>query len=340
MNVNTMPLAGGSAAQLYKQEYIDNVATNTWYDVRNDMFGDIWDITPFLDMLNTKGAVKSRMPNGRYFEIPITYEMADQNAKFFGRGDTFAEGEKELWTRLQYERKNLGDSIVRYWDDEMKNKGRAQIRSYVKDLLENHKETLQSTLATALWSNPTSNPLSVNTLPELISTTPTTGTVGGLDRSAQDYTTNQHTAMTGTLADVMIPTMRTMWNDCSLKRGKGRLTPDCIITTQALHEEYEEQMDGLGRFSIDSKGDRAADLGFGNLSFKGAPVYWDPECPAGNMYFLNSSTMEFAYDPDAWMEMTKWKEKHNGLDRYAQIVTVCNLLFTNFNKNGVISAMA
>jgi hypothetical protein len=34
--------------------------------------------------------------------------------------------------------------------------------------------------------------------------------------------------------------------------------------------------------------------------------------------------------------MTAWKGKYNSLDRYAQVVTVCNLLFNNFAKNGVI----
>jgi len=331
----SMPL-GSNAAMLYKQEYVDNIVTNTWYDVRSEMFGDIWQITPLLDLLQTKNRIKSRMPNGRYFELPITYDMADQNQKWFGRGDTFGEAEKELWTRLQYERKNLGDSIVRYWDDEMKNKGKAQIRSYVKDMLENHKETLSSTLATSLWVS--AGDKAVNTLPELISSTPTTGTVGGLDRSAQDYTTNQTKVFSGTLADNLIPYMRNLYNTCSLKKGKGRMTPDMIITTQSIYEEYEDQVLTLGQVQMGGNtGSQKGDLGFGNLTFKGAPITWDPECPAETMYMLNSDTMEFAYDPDAFMEMTAWKYKHNGLDRYAQVVTVCNLLFNNFNKNGVMT---
>jgi hypothetical protein len=332
-----MPLAGESAMQLH-QEYVDNIVTTTWYDVRKQMFGDIWQITPLLDLLNTKGKIKQKLPNGRFFEIPITYAKADQNQKWFGRGTTFGVDEKQLWTRLQYQRKNLGDSIVRYWDDEQDQQGDAKILDYVKMLLNNHKMTMESTLATALWTNPDDNPLAINTLPDLISVTPTTGTVGGLTRSSSEYLQNNHTAFSGTLSTDLIPTMRNMFNTCSLKKGMGRRTPDIIVTTQALAEEYEDQCEAYGRITL--TGNQGGDLGFGDLSFKGIPVTWDPECPDGYMYFLNSDSMEFVYSPNAWMEMTQWKERYNGLERYAQVLTVCNLCFNNFQKNGIISGLA
>lgn len=335
-SILSMPMQGDSAAQLEKQEYVDNIVTTTWYNVRKQMFSDIWTITPFLDLLNTKGKIKERMPNGRYFEIPIGYAQADQNQKWFGRGDTFGEAEKQLWTRLQYQRKNLGDNIVRYWDDEMKNKGEAQILSYAKELIENHKMTMEATLGVALWADQGS--LAINTLPGLLPNDPTVGTVGGIDRAANEYCRNQTYDMRGEDVSVsLIPRMRTMFNECSKKKGKGRKTPDIILTTQEIFEEYEDQVIALGQVQLaNNKGTQRADLGLGGLSYKGAEMYWDPECPEGEMYFLNSDTIEFAYDPDAWMEMTPWKHKHNALDRYAQTYTVCNLLFNNFAKNGKI----
>lgn len=340
--VLAMPLNGDQAAMLERIEYVDNLITTTWYDVRNTLFSDIWQITPFLDLLHEKGKIKSRMPNGRYFEIPIGYAQADQNQKWFGRGDTFSEQEKELWTRLQYLRRNLGDNIVRYWDDEMKNKGEAQILNYAMELIENHKMTMEDTLGNAIWDS--QGPLSVNALPELISKTPTTGTVGGIDRAANPYVRNQVYDFAGagdTLDTDLIPRMRSMYNECSKKKGKGRQSPDIILTTQAIYEEYEDQALALGQIQMASnKGSQRADLGFGGLGFKGAEMYWDPNCPDGDIYFLNSDTIEFAYDPDAYMDMTPWKYKHNALDRYAQVVTVCNLLFNNFQKNGVIHSVA
>jgi hypothetical protein len=336
-----MPFASDPTQQL-KTEYIDNLATSTWYDRRSQLFTDIWQITPLLDALMSKGRVKMKMPNGRYFEIPFAYRQADANQKWFGRGDTFSEGEEELWTVLQYQRKNLGDSIVRYWDDDMKNKSKAQVFSYIKELINNHQMTMESTLASALWAaSPAA--LAVNSLPALIPNDPTTGTVGGLDRSTSIYLRNQTASGSGKLtADTLVEAMANMFNTCSLYKGQGRRTPDLILTTQTIYEYYEEYVRGtMGTFEwAGNTGNKRADLGLGGLSFKGAEMYWDPECPSGTIYFLNTDTMEFLYDPDAWMEMTPWKSKHNSLDRYAQVFTVSNLCLNTFVKNGVIHSVS
>jgi len=339
MNTLAAPHATTDPMQL-RSEYVDNLVTTTWYDQRDQLFSDIWGITPLLDLLNEKGNIKSRLPVGRYFEIPIGYAKADQNQKWFGRGDTFGTQEKELWTTLQYVPKNFGDSIVRMWDDERKNKGKAQIMDYAKNLVDNHMMTQEETLQTALWDASGSDALALTGLPRYINSTPTTGVVGGIDRSKNPYMQNQATdygAGYGTIDADLITAMTTMFNDCSKKKGKGRKSPDIILTTQSLYEQYEEEARALGQIQMgDANGSRRADLGFGGLSFKGAELYWDPECTADAMYFLNSSTMEFCYDPDAYMTMTEWKKKHDALDKYAQVVTVCELCFNNFQKNGIL----
>ena len=337
-----MPLAG-TDPMLERAEFVDNLATSTWYDVRDKLFSDIWGITPLLDMLQAKGNIKARMPVGRYFEIPIGYAKADQNQKWFGKGETFDEGTKELWTNLQYVPKNLGDSIVRFWDDERRNKGKAQIFNYVEQLITNHKMTLEETLQNALWAASPADK-AITSLPVLFPNDPTTGTIGGIDRSKNIYLRNQtvnYDSNFGTVADDLLPAMTQMYHTCSKMKGKGRNSPDIIITTQALYEEYEDQARNLGQIQLGSNnGTQRADLGFGGLTFKGAELYWDPDCPDTTMYFLNSDTLEFAYDPDAYMTMTEWKKKHNSLDRYAQIVTVCQLCANNFAKNGVLHTIS
>lgn len=327
-------------AQRLRTEYVDNIATTTWYTQREEMFNDMFTITPLWDKLNAAGNIKARMPVGRYFEIPITIGKADQNQKWFGRGTVFDEGEKQLWTTLQYFRKNFGDNIVRYKDDEDKNKGRAQARNYARDLVENHWGTMEENLGQACW---TASPAAdaMNSLPVLFPTTPTTGTIGGIQRSQTTVLQNQATdfdAAYGTPAANLIDAMRTMYNDCSrVKNKRKRRTPDIIVTTQELYELYEDLALASATIEIGKNtGNQRADMGFGNLTFKGAEIFWDPDCPADSMYFLNSSTIELVYDPDNWMEMTEWKTPHNRLDRMAQTYTTLNLVANGFRQNGVL----
>lgn len=333
-----LPMNGDQDLMLQKQLYIDSLTTSTWYDVREELYDDIWQITPLFDILNEKGKIKQRAPKGSYFEIPIAYKKLKQNIKFFGRGAEFSRDEGEFATRLQYDVKNFGDNITRYWKDEKENRDEAQILDYVDEVIGNHKESMMESLAVALWVSEGS--LAVHTLPELVSTTPTVGTIGGLDRSKNPYVRNVAVDFNGLTVDAnLLEKMENMYNTLSnLKGGRARRTPDLIITTQEIYEAYVGIARALGVYEMNPAvaKDRQVNLGMGDAWFKNAELYYDPDCPAQHMYFLNTDTLEFPYDPEYWMQMTEWKSEATNLERHAQVITCCNLVCNNFNKNGVI----
>jgi hypothetical protein len=111
-----------------------------------------------------------------------------------------------------------------------------------------------------------------------------TGTYGNIVRSANSWWAANETAVSGVLALQGATGMRRMYNDCSL--GRGRVTPDFMITTQAIFEEYETFMDPNMRFTNTG----SEDVGFKNLNlmFRGKPIFWDDYCDSGVMYFNNS----------------------------------------------------
>lgn len=341
MNKVPMPKAGAQDAMLQKTIAVDSLTTATWYAVRETLYSDIFQITPLFDMLREKGKIKARAPKGSYFEIPIAYKKLKQNQKFFGRGAEFSREEGEFMTRLQYYVRNFGDSITRYWQDEVQNKGEAQILDYIEEVISNHKASIEETLHEALWIQGDS--LSINALPTLITTTPTTGTIGGLDRANNTYVRNVVDDMSGvSLSASLISRMETFYNTLSkLKGGSARRTPDIIITTQTIYEKYVGIARALGWYQINpaQSGGNRVNMGMGDAMFKSAEMFWDPNCPEGQMYFLNTDTLEFPYDPDWWMQMTEWKGEPTSLERFAQVVTRCNLVCNNFNKNGVMFNM-
>lgn len=336
-----MPRDGSQDAMLRRQEYVDNMTTSTWYTVRETLYADIFQITPLLDMLMNKGKIKERAPKGSYFEIPIAYAKLKQNQKFFGRGAEFSKDEGEFMTRLQYNIRNFGDSITRYWSDEVQNRDEAQILDYIEEVLKNHKASMEESLHEALWAS--EGPQAVNTLPELISTTPNVGTVGGLDRASNSYVRNVVKDFSGLDINAnLLDEMEEMYNTLSNMKGQARRTPDIIITTQSIYQKYVRIARAMGVFemNVNQNGDRRVNLGMGDAMFKSAEMFYDPNCPEGHMYFLNTDTLEFPYDPMYWMQMTDWKSEALTLERHAQIVSRCNLVCNNFNKNGVIHNIA
>lgn len=327
------------ATQQQISRFLDDMFTATWNDRRKTVTDEVFQITPLYQLLYESGQVKERVPDGTHFEIPIQYDKLNQNTAWFGRGATIGAAEKQFITALSYQTKNLATAIPRFWDDDRKNRGKARILNYIDEKVKNTKASLIDTLETDGFVQ-NADPLAMNALPTLVSTTPTSGTVGGLDRSANSWMTNQTATFTGgeTIAGNLLDKMTTMFNSCSKYKSGSRRAPNIIITTQTVYEGFERICRALQ--SIVATTSIRASLGYGNLAFKGVEIFWAPQCPSGQMYFLNSENLMLVYDPTAWMEMTEWKPiQGTSLDKVAQIVSVCNLVVDNFVKHGVISSI-
>jgi hypothetical protein len=133
--------------------------------------------------------------------------------------------------------------------------------------------------------------------------------------------------------------MNTMFNDCG-KQGEGvSRFPDIVVTDQTVYEMYESECLEIARILI---GDRKmADLGFGDLAFKGRPITWSPSCTAGYMYFLNTSVLEWVADPIENFTLGEWLPIVNQpRDVVAHSMAVGNLVTGNCKRLGVIHAIA
>lgn len=314
-----------------RTELIDTLTTQTWYDVRKEIIDQVYQIRPFWDFLNSRGNIKAKVPDGTHFEVPVRYAKQDQNFQWFGKGATFGRASKESLTRLYFYVKNAGTSVVRYFDDEQKNKGAAKITSYVEELVWNTRESLVDALSAAVLDTAPA-PDAIESLPSLISTTPLVGSVGGITRTTDAYLQNYIKDFTGlTTGTSLIDEMGTMYNKLCIYNGGA---PDIIITERRVYQDFERICEALR--VIQSNTSSRASLGFGDLLYKNTEIFWDPNCPAGNMYLLNTKFLEFLYDPDVWFEMTEWKTGPDEIDRTAQILCRCQFVCTKFLKQGVI----
>ena len=318
----------------------DNLTTATHQGIVSGLIDGIFESNPALDKLVESGSIREKTPSGTHYEINYRTGMQDQNIKAFGRGTTWGRGEKETLTVLTYPTKDFGNSVTRFWKDDKINRGPAQVIEYIGEIVENSHESLVDDFATNFLVQH-SDPLQITALETLIRETPTTGdAIGGLAPDGNAWMQNQATAFSGTIGTDLITHMVTMWNDCSkLKNIKGRNTPDLILTTQAIHEELEDQAEGLRQLTFNESGPRVH-FGMGSLMFKGAEIFWDRNCPSGRMYFLNTKTLRFYYDPSVWFDMTPWKTDQDNLDRSAQILASGELTVLNFPANGVLHSIA
>ena len=316
-------------------EQLDTLYTTTFQLRRKEVVDQIFQATPFWYLMTKKGKRRTES-GGRWIEVPLQYAK-NETVQFFGKGDTISINDTQPLTVARYDWKYLAGSLIRYFVDDQKNRGQSAVISLMNTKIDNLQGSLIDKLETSLFGDGTGDSgKAIDGLGNIVSTTQTTGTVGGIDRAQYTWWRANTTNMTGKSASIYIRSyMSTMFNNCG-KYGEGvSRYPDMLVCDQTSYEYYESEALEISRIHIaDTK---LADLGFGDLAYKGRPMTWSPAATANTIHFLNTNFLEWVADPIANFDMTEWKSiPDQPNDRVAQIVAVGNVVCGNCRRQGVI----
>ena len=314
-----------------RTEAIDTLYTTTWQNRRGAAIDNIYEKVAFLAWMKANGRIFKKV-GGRYIAIAVS-KQKNPNISFIGKGSTVPLTDFDPLSEAHFDWKYLQGTIVRFMTDDQQNSGEFKLIDIVKDKLQNTEDGLQDTIEETLFAGAAAGQ-EFDGLQLLVADDPTTDTaVGSINQLNNPFWRNQasgtHTGVSFATSGVDL--MRTMYNNCSKARKRAR--PDLIMTTQTIHERYEDAV--LSPFRIVDK--RMSDLGFENISFKGSPVIWSTECTSGRMYFLNTNFLGLTIDPNKEFEMTPWKLIPNQVDdRVAQIATAMAFTVSNRRTQGVM----
>ena len=316
-------------------EQLDTMYTTTFQLRRQKIIDNVFNATPFWYMLS-KGNNNRTEEGGRWIEEPLMYAK-NETVKFFGKGETISIDDTQPLTVARFDWKYVAGSIMRYFVDEQKNRGKRAVLNMLKSKIDNLQSSMIDKLEDSLFGDGTGDSgKAINGLGNILNTTQTTGTVGGINRADYPWWRANTTTMTGLSASQYLrKRMNTMFNDCG-QQGEGvSRFPNLIVTSQTVYEYYDNEMFEIARVMINDK--KLADLGFGDLAFKGRPLTWSPSLTTDNMYFLNTVFLNWVSDNIANFDMTEWKpivDQPN--DRVAQVVSVGNLTCSNCKRQGVL----
>lgn len=310
-------------------EQFDNLYATTWQKMKSEISNAAFDQVAFYNYLRKKGGLK-RDGGGRWIGVPVEYAQSS-TVQGIAKGGTVTLQDKEILTTARFLWYTITDQIVRYRDEDRENRGAARIIDLIRSKVDNARKSVAATMETKLFTAQTGN--YPDGLPDIVATT-STNTYGNIDRSSYTWWANQTTDFgTGNSFSVYgIPKMRTMWNDCIY--GSLTETPDVLVTTQTIHEWYEDECLEPVMFR---PGD-SMDLGIPKvLSFKGVPVIWSIDATANAIYFLNTEYFKLMVD-EAWdFVMGDWIAIANQpFDRVCHIVVTYNLICTNPRTCGVL----
>jgi hypothetical protein len=282
---------------------------------------------------------KEEVDGGRLFERSVEYAENTTHA-MQGEMDTIDTTRIDVFDAARFNQKIAAGSVVYSELEKLRAQAGAQKFDLLAAKLSNSKNSHIALLNRQCWGTGLGGN-DLDGLQKLISTTPTTGTVGGINAANFSFWRNRQTsgASTATAFDNVRAAYTTIHNLCSL--GGVDKKPTAIISGRAEFEGFESTMTQLARYDkADRKG--GADPAFLNEAFffKGVPYFYDEDAPSGNAYFLNKEFLKFNYLAGGWMKMYPAVDPANQLSNVHKLATFGNLTVSARRHLGVVSAIS
>ena len=197
----------------------------------------------------------------------------------------------DVFTAAEFQWKQAAVAVSISGLEQLQNSGRERMIDLLESRIGNAERTFVNNLSTDIYSDGTADGgKQIGGLASLVSTSPTTGTVGGINRANFAFWRNQ--VNTGTLASIdadILGDMRDAW----VKQVRNSDRPDLIIGDNVTYNAFWGALQNQQRFARDD----SARMGFDSLKFNTADVVLDGglrgSAPTNTMYFLNTNFIFF-----------------------------------------------
>ena len=312
----------------------DDVLTSTIASRSGQLADNMTNNNALLRRLKSKGKIR---PISGGSKIVEELEYGEGDLTWYSGYDTIEYTPKQLFTAAEYSLKLCAVPVAISGEDLLKNSGKERIVDLFEKRVENAIKTIGNKMSAAIYSDGTgSSGKEIGGLALLVADTPTTGTVGGINRatSGNEFWRNRSTQMTEALStDNIHAAMDKMY--MSLCRGTDK--PDLIICNNDIYGIYESTLLPQQRYS-DNK---LADAGFTSIKFKGADLICDGgqngHCPNDKIYFLNTDYLYLRPHKDRDMKVIGGERMAVNQDALYKIIGWAgNMTMSNASLQGVL----
>jgi len=282
---------------------------------------------------------KEEADGGRLFERTIEYAENTTNA-MQGEMDTLDTTRINVFDAARFNQKIAAGTVIYSELEKLRATGGSQKFDLLAAKLQNGKNSHIALLNRQAWGlGLGANDL--DGLQKIISITPTTGTVGGINGGTFSFWRNRQTsgAATATPGDNVQAAFRTVFNLCTL--GGTEKAPKAAIGDRASFELFESTLTQLARYDRKDR-ENDGDPAFMNdaLKYKGIPVVYDEDAPAGEFRFVNNDFLKFNYLAGGWMKMYPGVDPANQLSNIHKVATFGNITTSARRHLGVVSAIS
>lgn len=311
-----------------------SLITATLQDHGKEVFDAVSTNNAFYWLLKKAGNIKVRK-GGRTFTHPIIYATNSSFAMYDKLG-TITLPVTDNITRAEFNIKVAAGSIVLSTIDMAMNAGdREKLLDYA-DEKKMEAEISMSQLMGAQVFRDGSASTDFGGLQYLIHETPSSQTdVGGISAASPNTYWQNYAYTTAVTAFNTSQAGLTAFNSVLNNTTFGNQGPKAVITTAAIYQLYELGLTSNLRYASPDLGD----AGFRSLQYSTLPVVFDGNCPAGNVYFVDTSSLWLQVLAQANMEVTQFEQRDDALVTSSLMYLAGNLTTGSRRTQGVITSV-
>ena len=237
-----------------------------------------WFNKKMSDNISTSNALlmrckKETLDGGTDIRVPLHYAYIT-GSQWYAGDQTLNTSYNEKKIVAIFNAKQLDVPVVIVEADRLKNGGAAKILDHLKTEIEIAEKTGKNKFGTGMYSNGTTDTLSIAGLRHLVSAS---NTVGGISQSTYSWWAAQ---VDSTTTNFTLGAAQTLYESCMEDDDK----PDLITSYPGAFNRFWGLLQPQQRYQNSDLGK----AGFENLRFNQADFVVDSYCPSGYLYMVNT----------------------------------------------------
>jgi hypothetical protein len=316
---------------------LSEIITTTLRNRTGKLADNVTDNNAILHRLKKKGKVKP-CSGGRTIVQELEYA---ENSTFlwYSGYETLNVQTSDVFSAAEFDWKQCAVAVTISGLEQLQNMGENRIIDLLESRIGNAEKTMANKIALGMYADGTgSSSKEIGGLQLLVADSPSTGTVGGINRAtysfwrneAKDSTTDFGAAATSAL-------IQSYMNRVYLAVSRGRDHPDLIVADNNYYRLYLESLQTIQRVT----NIELASAGFDNLKYMGADVVYDGgvggNCPTNHMYFLNTDYIHYRPHSDRNMVPIGGERMNTNQDAIVKLIAWAgNMTLSNAFVQGVL----
>lgn len=252
-----------------------------------------------LYKLRQRGNVKPVSGGNVILQELMYNDPNTQNAGSYSGYDVIDITPNSPISAAQYDLKQYAAAVTISGLEQLQNSGKEQIIDLLEGRIQVAEAQLMNQISAGIYSDGTGNGgKNITGLQAAISTSPATGTYGGINRATWSFWRNvAFSAVTNGGAAVTPANIQSYMNRIAVQLVRGTDRPDMIVADNNYYRAYLESLQAIQRVTSED----SAAAGFTSLKYLGAGLNCDVfldggiggSIPANTMYFLNTKYIFF-----------------------------------------------